>query len=84
MGIDCGPVDWSVSPASHTLAYTGAPATTAEKLAAAAVPGQVLATYDVMCELHRMQVGRWVVWEGRGLVWAGGCFDGCGWGDRGG
>eukprot|EP00198_Chlamydomonas_reinhardtii_P000610 XP_001689945.1 predicted protein [Chlamydomonas reinhardtii] len=55
VGIDCGPVDWSVSPASHTLAYTGAPATTAEKLAAAAVPGQVLATYDVMCELHRMQ-----------------------------
>lgn len=47
-------MEWSIST-QHYLTYSGAPVATAEKLAAAAAIGQVLATYPAMLEAHRMQ-----------------------------
>ncbi|GLI61280.1 hypothetical protein VaNZ11_003629 [Volvox africanus] len=55
VGIDCGLVEWAISSSNHGLTYSGASRATAEKLASLASPGQVLSTYSVMLELHRMQ-----------------------------
>ncbi|EFJ46911.1 hypothetical protein VOLCADRAFT_118024, partial [Volvox carteri f. nagariensis] len=55
VGVDSGPVEWGISSSHHCLTYSGAPTAMAEKLAAVAAPGQVLATYSVMLELYRMQ-----------------------------
>ncbi|GIM00242.1 hypothetical protein Vretimale_5388, partial [Volvox reticuliferus] len=55
VGIDCGLVEWAISSSHYGLTYSGAPLATAEKLASLASPGQVLSTYSVMLELHRMQ-----------------------------
>ncbi len=55
VGIDCGHLDWSISSATHSLSYVGGPVLGAERLAQSAGAGQVLASFDVMAQVHTMQ-----------------------------
>lgn len=55
VGIDCGLVEWGISSSNQGLTYSGAPVAAAEKLASMAAAGQVLSTYAVMLEMHRLQ-----------------------------
>ncbi|KAG2493636.1 hypothetical protein HYH03_008153 [Edaphochlamys debaryana] len=55
IGLDCGVVEWSISASHRCLTYSGPPVASSERLCSNAGAGQILASYDMVREIQRMQ-----------------------------